>query len=110
MSALRRSGSRTDEPGIGMTLRHVLSCSDGQCRSLGLADIIVDRQRLKGSERADEAMDIVALDKFLRLCARGRGNTCRVSDDQLDLAAGELIVTLLQIHHQRALHVDSARG
>ena len=110
MGALRRGRGGADEPGIGMTLGHVLGGRDGQRRGFGLADVVVDRQRLEGGERADQAMDIVALDQLLRLGARGRGNAGRVGDDQFDLAAGELVVALLQIHHERALHVDAARG
>ena len=93
-----------------MTLGHVLSGCDGQRRRLGLPDIVVDCQRLEGGERADQTVDVVALDEFLRLRARGCRNAGRVGHDQFDFSTGKLVVPVLQVHDERAFHIDAARS
>src|SRR6185436_20938988 len=37
-------------------------------------------------------------------------HAARVADEEVDLAPGERVAALLQVLHQRALHVDAARG
>ena len=71
-----------------MPLRHVFGRGNAKRRHLLFGEIVGDRERLEGGERADDAMDVVLLDQFLRLGARGGGNAGGVGDDQLDLAAG----------------------
>ena len=93
-----------------MPLRHVLGRRDAERRHLLFGQIVGDRERLEGGQRADHAMDVVLFDQFLRLGARGCGNAGGVGDDQLDLAAGERVVAFLQEHRQRELHVDAAGG
>jgi hypothetical protein len=79
-----------------MKLRHVLGRRDGKRWGLGLADIVVDRQRLEGGERANQTKDIVALDELLRLGACGRGNAGSVGDNQFDLPARKLLLRSLR--------------
>jgi len=93
-----------------MTLRHVLGRSDAKRRNFLFGEVVSDRQRLEGSERTDDAMDVVFLDQLLRLGPCGRRNTGRVGDDQIDLAARQRIFPFLQKHRQRQIHVDAARG
>ena len=110
VGALRRGRGQADEPRARMPLRHVLGRGDAERRHFLFGEIVGDRERLEGGERADDAMDVVLFDQLLRLGARGGGNAGGVGDDQLDLAAGERVVALLQEHRQRQLHVDAAGG
>jgi hypothetical protein len=93
-----------------MPLRHVLGRGDAERRHLLFRQIVGDRQRLEGGQRADQAMDVVLLDQLLSLGAGGRGNAGGVGNDQLDLAAGEGVVARLQEHGEGEIHVDAAGG
>ena len=93
-----------------MTLRHVLGRSDTKRRNFLFGEVVGNRQRLKGRERTDDAMDVIFLDQLLRLGPCGRRNTGRVGDDEFDLSACQRIFPFLQKHRQRQIHVDAARG
>src|SRR6185503_12090694 len=98
------------EPGIGFALRHVLGAGNRQRRDLRGADVVVHRERLERGERPDHRVHAVALDQLLHLGARLRRHAARVGDGQLDLAAAERVLVLVEEDGQAALHVDAARG
>ena len=79
-------------------------------RDLLVADVVVDRERLGGRERADQAGDVVALDQLLHLGARDRGRARRVAGEQLHRPPGEHVVALFQIEREPLLHLQAARG
>ncbi len=93
-----------------MALRHVLGSGDAQRRHFLFRQIVGDRERLEGRERADNGVDIVFFDQLLRLGSRGRGNAGGVGHDQFDLAARQRVVAVLQEHRQCEFHVDPAGG
>src|SRR5258708_20675546 len=110
ISALRRRRRQPDKPRARMPLRHVLRRGDTEGGYFLLSKIVGDRKRLEGGEGADDAVDIVLFDQLLSLGAGGGGNAGRIRDNQLDLAARERVLALLQEHRQGKLHVDAARG
>jgi hypothetical protein len=91
-------------------LCHVLRGGHAKGRHLLFVEVIGDRQRLEGGEWADDAMDVVLLDQFLRFAARGCRCAGRVGHDRLDLAAGDGVVAFLEEHGQGEIHVDAAGG
>ena len=79
-------------------------------RDLLVADVVGDGQKLEGGERAEDDVDFVALDQFLRLgLGAGRG-AAGVGGDEFDLAAGHRVIGLLQIGEHALLHLDAALG
>jgi hypothetical protein len=79
-------------------------------RDLRLLDVIVDRQRLEGGERSDEAIDIILLDELLRLGACCCRHTGCIGDDQINFAPAERAIALFEVHDERSLHVEAAGG
>src|SRR5262249_9811158 len=69
-----------------------------------------DRQELEGGERADDQVDVVALDQLLGLRLRPRGIPAGVAHDELGLAAGERVVPVLEEAGHPLLHLDAALG
>ena len=109
MGALRRGRGGAGKPGVGLALGHVFGGSHREGRDLLLGDVVVDRQRLEGSQRPDQHMNFVFLDQFLGLGASSGRHTTGIGHDQFDLAPGQGVVALFQVHDQGAFHVDAAR-
>ncbi len=109
IAALRGGAARAHQPRIRLALRHVLRARHGEDRRLGGPDVVVDRERLEGGERTDDAMHVETLDQFLRLGARLRGIACGVAGYEFDRAAGELVVALLEERHHALFHLETAR-
>ncbi len=93
-----------------MPLRHVLSRRDAERRNFLLGEIVRDRKRLERGERANDAVNVILFDQLLRLGARGGRSAGGVCDNQLDLAAREYVIALLQEHRHGKFHVDAAGG
>jgi len=91
-------------------LRHVLSRGDANRGYLLFREIVGDRQRLEGGERANNAMDIIFLDSFLRLGACSRRSAGRVRNNQLDLAARKRCFRVPSETSSSKFHVDAAGG
>ncbi len=71
-------------------------------------DVVGDRQQFERGERTEDHIDVVALDQFLRLGLGARGIAAGVADHQLDLAAGQHVVAILQEQIGALLHLDAA--
>ncbi len=110
MARLRRGGARAHQPRVRLALGHVLGARDGEDRRLGGADVVVDRQRLEGGERADQHIHVEALDQLLGLGARLRRVAAGVGGLQLDRTAGEHVVAFLEERHHALFHLQPARG
>ena len=95
-SIAREVEVRAHEPGFA--LRWVMSSAPatGRVGHLRRADVVVHRQRLERGERADHRLHPVALDQLLHLGARLRRHAAAVGDGQLDLAAAQRVVLLLE--------------
>ena len=94
----------------GLALRWVTSSAARQAdqRRGVVAHVVGDRQQLEGGERAQDDVDLVALDHLLRLGLGAGRVAAGVGDQQLDLAAGERVVLLLQERGDALLHLDAA--
>ena len=73
-----------------------------------LGDVVGDRQELEGGERADDEIDVVAFDQLLRLGLGAGRVAAGIADHQLGLAAGELVVAMLEEQVDALLHLDAA--
>jgi hypothetical protein len=110
MHRLRRGGRSADKIGIGLALGHVLGGSEAQDRHLFAGDVAADREQLEGGERAEDQIDIVALDQLLRLGLGAGRVTAGVADHQLDLAARHFVVSVLQKQDRALLHLNPDRS
>ena len=79
-------------------------------RHFRLQHVVVERQRLERGERADQHVDLVALDQLLGFGLRLRRLARGVGEDDLDLASGERVVALLEEEVDAILHLLAARG
>ena len=108
---LRGTGRAAGEPGVGLALREVFGRGRaGHDRRPGLADVVVDGDRLECGERPDDDVHLVALDQFLGLGACTRRVAAGVGDEQFDLAAGDGVVALLEEELNAFLHLLAASG
>ena len=94
----------------GLALRCVTSSAAARLISgVGVvAHVVGDGQQLEGGERPQDDVDLVALDHLLRLGLGAGRVAAGVGDEQLDLAAGERVVLLLQERGDALLHLDAA--
>jgi hypothetical protein len=109
---LRRGADRVDHVVALLLLREVLLRGRGRRdeRHLGIADVVVDRERLEGRQRPDDHVHVVLLDELLRLRLRLRRRSRRVREEDLDLAPGDGVVALLEEQVDAVLHLLAARG
>ena len=56
-------------------------------------------------EQSIEDVDLVALHELADLRERHRRKALRVLDDHLDLAAGNMVAMLFEVHHEAIHHV-----
>ena len=82
----------------------------GDQRHLGVAHVAVHRQRLVGGERADRHLHLGALDQLLQFGLGERRIAGGVLRDQLDLAAGDHAVALLEEERGAFLLLLAAGG
>src|SRR5215813_10100751 len=108
--SLRRCGRGAHEEGIGLALGHVLGRREAQNRHLRLSGVVADGQELEGRQRAQDHVDVVALDELLGLGLGARGIAPGVSHDELHLPAGEDVIAVLQEAGQALLHLDAPGG
>src|SRR5262245_23893966 len=95
---------------VGLALGHVLRAGIAERRHLVLRQIIDDREMLKGRERPHDHVDLLALDQLDRL-GLGTGRVAAgIGDDDLDLAAGDRVITLLEEGCDPLLVMNAARG
>ena len=71
-------------------------------------DVIGDGKQLECGERAEDHVDVVALDQFLRLGLGAGRIAAGVADHQLDLATGQHVVAVLEEEVGALLHLDAA--
>ena len=108
---LRRGADGAHEPGVGLALREVLSRRRARHdRRARRADVVVDGERLERGERPDQHRHLQPLDQLLRLGARLGGIAAGVGDDELDLAAGDGVVALLEKELDAFFHLLAAGG
>ncbi len=88
VGALRRRRCQANKPGARVALRHILRRRNAQSRYFLFGEEVGNRKRLKGGERANNAMNIILFDQFLRFGACGCGNAGRICNNQFDFAAG----------------------
>ena len=108
MHRLRGGRRRPQEVGVGPALGEVVGAGEAERRRLVLADIVGDRQKLEGGERTEDDVDLIALDQFLRLGLGAGRLAAGIGGEELDLAAGHLVVVLLQPGEHALLHLDAA--
>ena len=108
VAALRRGRRRADDERIGLALGHVLGGGEADQRGRVVADVVGDRQQLERRERAEDHVDLVALDQLLRLGLGARRIAAGVGGDELDLAAGERVRLLFEKNGEPLLHLDAA--
>ena len=110
MHGLRGRSRSAQQIGVGLALRQVVGRRQTERRHFLLADIVVDGVELEGRERAENHIDLVALDQFLRL---GLG-ACRVAPgiggEEIDFAAADHVIRFLQIGQDALLHLNAALG
>ena len=75
-----------------------------------LLDIFVDGIELEGGERAEDNVDFIALDQFLRLGLGAGRIAAGIGGDEIHLAAAERIVFFFQIGQDALLHLNAALG
>ena len=73
-----------------------------------LRRVVGDRQQLEGRERSEDGVDFVALDQLLHLGLGAGGIAAGVGGEELDVAAGDLVVVFLQPGHHALFHLDAA--
>ena len=107
---LRRGRGGADEVRIGPALGHVLRGGEAQDRHLRGSGIVGDGEQLEGREGAEDHVDVVALGQLLGLGLGARGIAAGVGDHELDLAAGQRVVPVLEEADGALLHLDAALG
>jgi hypothetical protein len=88
----------------GLALRWVTSLQ----RRFVIANVVRNGEQLEGGERAEYDVHVIALDDLLRLVLGTGRATASVGRDQLDLAARERVVLLLQKGCDALLQLDAA--
>ena len=73
-----------------------------------LRDIVGDGEQFESGERPEDGVDLVALDQFLRLGLGAGRVAAGVGGEEVDLAAGEGVVLLLQVRDDALFHLDTA--
>src|SRR5262249_8790107 len=89
-------------------LRHVLGGGETDQRRRIVAYVVGDREELKGGERAEDHIDLVALDQFLRLGLGAGRIAASVGGDQFDLAVGRHVFLLAEKGEDPLLHLVAA--
>ena len=110
VAVLRRGAEHAHHPRIGLALRQILGRRHRQRRHLRLADVVVDGVGLEGGERAEDGVDMVALDQLLRLGLGARGVAAGIAEKDLDLAPGKHAVMLFEADVEPLIHLDAAGG
>ena len=111
VAGLGGSAYCANEPRVRLALREVLGRSRGRDDGhLGLANVVVNRQRLERGERADDDVYAVLLHQLLCLGLGDRRLAGRVSDDQLHLAARDHVVALFKEQAQPVFHLLATGG
>ena len=108
MHRLRGGCRSADEIRIGAALRHVFGSGEAQQRNLVLRDVVGNRQQFEGRERSEDGVDFVALDQFLNFGLGAGGIAAGVGGEEFDVAAGDLVVVLLQPGLHALFHLDAA--
>ena len=108
VAALPRGRRGPDDERVGLALRHVLGGGEADQRRGVVAHVVGDGEQLEGGERAEDDVDLVALDHLLRLGLGAGRVAAGVGDQQLHLAAGQRVVLLLQERGDALLHLDAA--
>ena len=108
MHRLRRRRRSAHEVRVGLALGHILGGSKAQDRALALSGIVADRQQFEGGERADDEIDLVALDQFLRLCLGAGRVAAGVGNDQFGRAPGKPVAAMLEKQRNPLFHLDAA--
>ena len=67
-------------------------------------------QQLEGGERAEDDVDLVALDQLLGLGLGAGRIAAGIGGDEVDLAAAHRVVRLLEEGEDALLHLDAALG
>ena len=99
---------RPQEVRIGPPLRHVFGAGEAEHRRLVLVDVVGDGEQFESGERSEDGVDLVALDQFLRFGLGAGGIAAGIGGDEVDLAAGEGVVLLLQVRDDALFHLDAA--
>ena len=107
---LRRGPGGPDEVGVRPALGHVLGRGQAQDRHLRLGRVVADREQLERGERAEDHVDVIALDELLGLGLGAGGVAAGVGHHELGLAAGQHVVPVLQEPDGALLHLDPAGG
>ena len=71
-------------------------------------DVVGDGEQFERGERAEDHVDLVALDQFLRLGLGAGGIAAGIGGDQFDRPSGDLIAAVLQEQRDALLHLDAA--
>jgi hypothetical protein len=107
---LRRRRRRPDDERVSPALGDVLGSRQADQGGGIVAHIVEDREQLEGRQRPDDDVDLVALDQLLRLGLGARRVAAGVGNDEVDLAAGQRAVLLLEEGADALLHLDAALG
>ena len=105
---LRRTRRRAQEIGVGAALGEIVGAGEAERRRLVLANVIGDGEQFESRQRAEDDVDLVALDQFLRLGLGAGRLAAGVGGEEFDLAAGHLVVVLLQPGEHALFHLDAA--
>ena len=108
MHRLCRRCRGADEVRIGLALGHVLGSGKAQDRAPVLSGVVADGQQFERGERADNEIDLVALDQFLRLCPGARRVAAGIGNDQFGRPPGKLVAAMLEEQRNPLLHLDAA--
>ena len=73
-----------------------------------LSGVVADGQQFERGERADNEVDLVALDQFLRLCPGARRVAAGIGNDQFGRPPGKLVTAMLEEQRNPLLHLDAA--
>jgi hypothetical protein len=108
VAALRRARGGAHQERIGAALGDVLGRRHADERHGALAHIVGDGEKLEGGEWADDDVDLVAVDQFLRLGLGASRIAAGVGGDEFDLAACEGVGLFLEEHGDALFHLVAA--
>ena len=95
---------------IGRALGKIVGGREAERRHFLLLHILVDGIELEGRKRAEDHIDLVALDQFLGLGLGAGRVAAGIGGDEVHLAAADRIIFFLQIGQDALLHLNAALG